>query len=94
MIQSINRLKSIRKVVGPDCKIGVDVNQAWTRDKAVRIIRTMEAYDIEFVEQPLPRWDLAGMAELVKAVDTPIMADESIFTPEDAIQYVQYRAAE
>lgn len=90
----IMRLKRIREAVGPDCRIGVDANQAWTRDKAVKIVKTMEAYDLEFVEQPLPRWDLAGMAELAQAVDTPIMADESVFTPEDAIRCVQYRAAD
>jgi muconate/chloromuconate cycloisomerase len=92
--QDVLRVKALREAVGPDCKIGVDANQAWTRDQAVKIIKAMEAYGLAFVEQPLPRWDLSGMAELVHRVDTPIMADESVFTPEDALQCVKVRAAD
>lgn len=92
--QDVVRLREIREAVGPECRIGVDVNQGWARDKAIKIIKAMESYDIQFVEQPIPRWDLLGMAEVARAVDTPIMADESIFTPEDAIRCIQSRAAE
>jgi len=37
------------------------------------------------VEQPVPRWDLEGMAEIGRRVDVPLMADESCFSPQDAL---------
>src|SRR5207249_11776147 len=39
----------------------------------------------DFVEQPLPRWDLEGMAELGRRVEVPLMADESCFSSQDAL---------
>ena len=75
----------IREAVGPDISLRVDANQGWDRPTALRAIRAMEPYDLDFVEQPLPRWDLDGMAELGRRVTVPIMADESCFSPQDAL---------
>jgi L-alanine-DL-glutamate epimerase-like enolase superfamily enzyme len=45
----------------------------------------MEPYRLDFVEQPVPRWDLEGLAYIGKNVTVPIMADESCFSPQDAL---------
>jgi muconate cycloisomerase len=45
----------------------------------------MEPYDLDFVEQPVPRWDVEGLALVGKSVGVPVMADESCFTPHDAL---------
>ena len=92
----VERIRAIRKAVGPDVAIRVDANQGWTPKDAVRIIRQMEdlALDIDLVEQPVGAHDLAGMQYVTKNTYTPILADESVFCPEDAIRIIQMGAAD
>lgn len=92
----VQRIRAIREAVGPDVAIRVDANQGWTPKDAARIIRQMEdlALDIDLVEQPVGAHDLAGMQYVTKNTYTPILADESVFCPEDAIQIIQMGAAD
>ena len=57
-------------------------------------MRRLEEYDIALIEQPLPKWDIQGMAELKKRLDTPILADESVFSQYDAMRIVKENAAD
>ena len=81
----VARVRRIREAVGPEVSLRVDANQGWDRASAPRAIRALEPYDLDFVEQPLPRWDLEGMAQLGRSVSVPIMADESCFSVHDAM---------
>jgi muconate/chloromuconate cycloisomerase len=81
----VERVRRIREAVGPDVKLRVDANQGWDRATALRAIRALEPFDLDFVEQPVPRWDLGGLAEIARAVSVPIMADESCCSPHDAM---------
>jgi L-alanine-DL-glutamate epimerase-like enolase superfamily enzyme len=92
----VARIEAIRKAVGPEVKIRVDANQGWSARDSVRIIRSMEdkGLDIDLVEQPVKAHDFAGMQYVTANVNTPILADESVFSPEDAIRLIQGRAAD
>jgi len=90
----IERLKLVRKAVGPDVKIRVDANEAYRPDQAIKIIRQMERYDPEFVEEPVKRWDLDGMARVARAVDTPISSDESNSTLASVRKIIEKGAAD
>jgi muconate cycloisomerase len=81
----VERVRRIREAVGPDVSLRVDANQGWTRATALQAIGAMEPYALDFVEQPLPKWDLEGMAEIARRVSVPVMADESCFSPQDAL---------
>jgi muconate cycloisomerase len=83
--QDVERVRRIREAVGPTVSLRVDANQGWDRPTALRAIRALEPYDLDFVEQPVARWDLEGMAWLGKSVTVPLMADESCFSPHDAL---------
>mgnify|MGYP003591338277 FL=1 len=48
----------------------------------------------EFLEQPLPAWDLAGLAELRRRIPTPIVADESVFSIHDLRRAIEAQAAD
>src|SRR6266571_9103695 len=72
----VERVRRLREAVGPDVSLRVDANQGWDRPSALRAVRALEPYGLDFVEQPVPRWDLDGMAEIGRRVDVPIMADE------------------
>ena len=83
--QDAERVRRIREAVGPDVALRADANQGWDRPTALRAIRALEPYRLDFVEQPLPKWDLGGMAEIARSVSVPIMADESCCSPHDAM---------
>jgi muconate/chloromuconate cycloisomerase len=83
--EDVARVRAIREAVGPDVRLRVDANQGWDRPTALRAIRAMEPYALDFVEQPVPRWDLDGLAEIARSVTVPIMADESCASPQDAL---------
>jgi muconate/chloromuconate cycloisomerase len=83
--EDVARVRAIREAVGPEVRLRVDANQGWDRPSALRAIRAMEPYDLDFVEQPVPRWDLDGLAEIARSVSVPVMADESCASPQDAL---------
>jgi muconate/chloromuconate cycloisomerase len=83
--QDLARVRRIREAVGPGVSLRIDANQGWDRPTALRAIRALEAYGLDFAEQPVPRWDLEGLAAIGRAVTVPIMADESCFSPHDAL---------
>ena len=81
----VERVRRIRETVGPGVALRVDANQGWDRPTALAAVRALEPYGLDFIEQPLPRWDLDGMAELARRSPTPIMADESCGSEHDAL---------
>ncbi|GAA3410548.1 dipeptide epimerase [Paenibacillus hodogayensis] len=92
----LQRVRSIRERIGPDIKLRIDANQGWEAKSAIRAIRAMEdaGFDIELVEQPVQARDFVGMKQVTDAVDTPIMADESLFSPADALELLNHRAVD
>ena len=73
----IAMVKEVRAAVGDEVDLFIDINGAWTYDQALLAIRGMEKYNLSKIEQPLPAWDIEGMARLRGKVATPIYADES-----------------
>lgn len=61
----------------------VDANAGWTSKEAIKNIHAMLPYNIEFVEQPIPAHDFAGLKLIRENVPLPIIADESCVTVED-----------
>lgn len=90
------RVRAVRAAAGPGVRIRLDANQGWTPREAVRVIRGIEDadLDIELVEQPVPSWDLDGLAWVTERVNLPILADEAVWGPRDLIQVIQRRAAD
>jgi len=86
------RVKYIRESL-PEISLRVDANQGWDRATALRTAKQLDEYQLDFIEQPVPRWDIDGMAAVAKAINTPVMADESLCTPHDAMQLVKKKAA-
>lgn len=92
--EDIDRVAAVRDAVGPDYPIEVDVNGAYTVEVAIPTLRKMERYGIEAVEQPVAWWDLKGMRDVRMALDTPITADESAWTPYDVVNIAKEGAAD
>jgi muconate cycloisomerase len=93
--RDIAAVSMIRKAIGPDIKLRVDGNMGWPNAKhAIQMIRAMEQWNLELVEQPLPAYDLAGMAEVRRNIGVPLMADESIRNPRSAMDVIRAGAAD
>jgi len=92
--EDVYRIRKIREVLGDDIDLRVDANQAWTPEVAVSVIKEIEECNITFVEQPVPGWNLDGMRRVASDVTVPIMVDEGLLTPDDALRHVVSGAAD
>lgn len=91
----LDRLTAVSRAA-PSAELRLDANQGWDAKSAVRIIRAIEdaGLPVRLVEQPVDKRDLAGLATVTRAVDTPIMADEAVATAADALDLVTARAVD
>jgi muconate cycloisomerase len=85
---------ALREAVGDGVDIRADANQAYDAKTAISVIRRMEEASPGFIEQPVHRDDVEGMAEVRAAVGVPVMADEGAETPEDVVALWRARAAD
>ena len=92
--QDYDTIAAIRDRVGPDVKLRIDANMNWSVPAAIKWIRALEQFDLQFVEQPVPDFDLAGMAQVRRAVATPIAADESCTTVRSALELIKADACD
>ena len=91
--RDVELVRRIRKAIGTEIQVAVDANQGYPAPKvAVQVIKAMEEYGIRYMEQPVEGID--AMAQVARRVATPIMADESAWTPQDVLEIVRKRAAE
>ena len=92
----VARLTAIREAIGAKTRICIDANQAWTPKQAVRLLNQMQdkGLDIEFVEQPVKAHDFEGLKYVTQRSYVPVLADESVFSPEDAMTIMQMGAAD
>lgn len=94
-VHDLKALDAIRRRVGTEIALRVDMNAALTSPKeALRCVRDFESFALEFVEQPLKAHDLEGMAFVCARTTIPIMADESLWTSSDALAIVRAGAAD
>lgn len=73
----VERVAAVRHA-RPDARLYIDANAAWAPEAAVRHLEALAAYDLELVEQPVPRDDFAGMGYVQARLDVPVVADESV----------------
>ena len=90
----IARVRAVRKAIGSEMKLGVDANGGWSPDVAVRIIEQLYEFGIAFAEQPVAPEDVALMAEVRKKIRVPVIADESVYTLQDAMTLARLGAAD
>lgn len=88
------RCEKLRALYGDEVDIRIDYNQGLPAFDAVRRIRDLEVFRPTFVEQPVKMHEHEALAEITRAVDVPIMADESVFDPIDALRGAQLRIAD
>jgi len=73
----IARVAAVRKALGPQAKLMVDVNCAWSPDFAIRMGRELEPYNLYWIEEPVATDDIDGSARVADALATPIAGYET-----------------
>ena len=94
--EDVERVRRVREAAGPAAVLRIDANQGWTPEEAVRTVGMMEdaGLGIELVEQPVSCHDFKGMQYVTAHTVTPVLADESVFSPEDAARIIEERGAD
>lgn len=92
----IERVKAIHAAVEGRALLRLDANQGWTAKQAVHAMRTLEEAGVvlELLEQPVKAADISGLKYVTDRVNTPVMADESVFSPSQVMDLIQQRAAD
>jgi L-alanine-DL-glutamate epimerase-like enolase superfamily enzyme len=76
----IERVRKVREAIGPDIALMADANQGLTVDRAIRLGRRLEEFNLTWFEEPLPAYDHEGEARIAAALDTPIASGETEYT--------------
>jgi muconate cycloisomerase len=86
-------VRAVRAAAGSGVELCVDANEGWrSPGEAIRTIREMEAVGLKYAEQPV--MGIERIAEVARAIDTPVMADESAWNAHDVVQIIERRAAQ
>jgi L-alanine-DL-glutamate epimerase-like enolase superfamily enzyme len=90
----LRRLEAVRQALGDDFPIRIDANQGYTPHRAIQVVRQMERLHLQLVEQPVPRWDVEGLAHVRRSIPFPVMADEAAFSVPDVLRIIRHEAAD
>ena len=88
------RLRRLAGALAGRASLIVDANQAWDETTALRCLPVLAELGVRLVEQPLPAWNLAGMARLRARSTVPLMADECVFSAHDMLDVARAGAAD
>jgi L-alanine-DL-glutamate epimerase-like enolase superfamily enzyme len=91
-VTDIARVRAVREVAGRDIPVTIDANCGWTIQQAKHCLRELADVNLLLAEQPIPAGDPVALAELRRDTPAPIMADESVFTIQDAWLLSLHRA--
>jgi len=92
--EDVERVRQIRQAVGDDILLRVDANQGWDFDTALDALCSLDAYKVQFCEQPMRHWDDHKLPLLRKQSPVKIMADESVFDHHDADRLIREHACD
>jgi L-alanine-DL-glutamate epimerase-like enolase superfamily enzyme len=87
--QDVRTVRAIRDAVGEDTTLRVDANQAWSVGTAISQLSKLEECGIQYVEQPLPRWDHDGLAKLRSRCSVPICICEGLASLPQLLQLIK-----
>jgi len=92
--EDLEMVGALREAVGNDIKIMTDTNGGWNYFQALRFLKKAVRYDLFLAEQPIPWWDIDGLARLRRKVDVPIFADEAAAELNDLFKLMQRDAVD
>ncbi len=73
-------MAALRDGLGPRASIMVDLHWRHTAPDAIRLIRRLERHDLAFAEAPCAPEDVAGQAQVARAIGVPVALGEELRT--------------
>lgn len=92
--RDIESIRFIREAVGPEIPLRIDANQGWSTEEAIETLIALSPYNIQFCEEPVPRWNFMDLPKIKKLSPIPIMADESCCDHHDAKRLIDISACD
>jgi L-Ala-D/L-Glu epimerase len=92
--EGLARVAAVRDAVGDGLALRVDFNESLPLADAVPFIRKLEPFGLTLVEQPVPREQIAALAEIRQGIGIPLMADESVTGPASLVEIIRREAAD
>ncbi|MBN9427337.1 MAG: hypothetical protein J0H09_12600 [Burkholderiales bacterium] len=93
LVRDAEAVRALCEGLGEAATIRADGNSGMDLAAAMKFMNRVKDLPLDAIEQPLPPWDLDGMAELALRYDIPMMADECVSAPEDLLAVIRKRAA-
>ena len=90
----VARVRAVREAIGPDIRLMADANQGMNEAGAIRLGRMLEEFDLTWFEEPLPAWDLDGLARVAAELDTPIASGETDYSRYAFRRMLELRSAD
>jgi len=91
--EDVERVKAVRDAVGSATEMRIDANEYYDPTSAIRLIRKLEPFDLAWVEDPIPSWDLEGFVDIRRKVCVPIEAGQ-LGSPSDVLRLIRMEAAD
>jgi L-alanine-DL-glutamate epimerase-like enolase superfamily enzyme len=92
--EDVERVRRLREALGPDVKLLADVNQGWDEPTALRVGKELEAFDLFWLEEPLPYEDLEGCARVAAALTMRVATGETDYGSLGMKRHLDLRAAD
>ncbi len=92
--EDVDHVIAIKKALGPEVSIRVDINRAWTELECIRGIQQLQDGGIDLIEQPCAIQNTDALARLTQRFEVAIMADEALTGPDSAFRIAQKHGAD
>lgn len=92
--RDVRLVRALTAALPDEVETSLDANEGYARTDALRTLLAMQDAGLSMIEQPLARWDLAGLAELRRRLHLRVMVDESVQSIHDALAVVRAEAAD
>ena len=92
--EDLEQVAAVREALGSRPRLRLDANGSWTVPQARRNLRALEEYGIDFVEQPVRDHPVGHLGELRARVETPVCANEGLWSEADAYARIRAREAD
>ena len=80
LAEDIDRVAAVRDTIGPDVALMIDANQRWELPGAIRAVRELSRFGLDWIEEPLRSDDTRGYRALREAVGVPVALGENVHT--------------
>ncbi len=92
--EDVERVRIVRETMGPDLDLVIDANCGYDVPTAIRACELMEDLNVGLFEQPTPRGDFHGLAEVRRSIKPQVMADDICFDFYDAVECIRHSACD